>query len=106
MVERINAISKCKYELSQSYGRTRVIVKIPNSAGCIDDVTYNLPKRELESVLSGMVKYLELEARENYHIQTCEHVDRLNHQKELYNKSVTHEVDDRKWCSACGEIKQ
>lgn len=103
LVERLNKYSKCLYQLEHSYGRQRVIVKIPNSAGCINDVTYNLPKGELESVLSGILRYLETEQRKDYHIATCEHEDRLNGEKN--KQSVIHEVNGNKWCSACGEVK-
>lgn len=104
LVGRLNKYSKCLYQLEHSYGRQRVIVKIPNSAGCINGVTYNLPKGELESVLSGILRYLETEANEKYHIATCEHEDRLNGEKN--KQSVLHETNDgKKWCCACGEVK-
>ena len=102
MVDRLNSVSKCRYTLEQSYGRTRVIVKYPNSAGCIGNVTYNLPKGELESVLNGILEYLSKESREDLHIKKCEHIDKLNGKP---YKSVIHEYDGKKYCSACGEIK-
>ena len=102
LVERLNSYSKCKYVLEHSYGRQRVIMKHPNSAGCISDVTYNLPKGELESVLSGILSYLERESNPKNHISTCEHIDKLNGEP---FRGVLHEHDGKKLCSACGEVK-
>ena len=104
LVERLNSVSKCRYELDHSYGRQRVIMKHPNSGGVISDVTYNVPKSELESVLSGILSYLSKERNEEYHISKCEHIDKMNGKP---FSSVLHETKDgKKWCSACGEIKQ